>query len=86
MANKKTTNQTITVKVNEENPEPLEVIAQSIIEVAEAFKKIQNSRLSKRVIVLLIKDMTRNIGINEIEAILDAVPKLESYYLKSVKK
>lgn len=74
--------QTITIKSNEENPEPIELIAQSIIEISEAFKKIENSRLSKRAIILLIKDRCNGIGMTEIETILDVVPKLKDYYIK----
>jgi DNA-directed RNA polymerase beta' subunit len=78
--------QVVTIKSDEENPEPLEVIAKSIIEVSDAFQKIHESRLKKRVIVLLIKDMTQGIGITEIETILDVVPKLKDRYLKAVAK
>lgn len=77
-------NQTVTIKSNEENPEPIEIIAQSIINVATAFEKISQSRLSKRAVVLLIKDATRNISINDIEVILDVVPRLKDIYLKKV--
>lgn len=79
---------TVTVKTDEKNPEPLELIARSIIEVAAAFKKIEDSKLNQRVIVLLLSDMlkSRGIGINQIEAILWAAPRLESHYLKQLPK
>lgn len=83
MAN--TNKQTITVKSDEQNPEPLELIAQSIIEVADAFQKINNSRLKRRAVVLLLKDMT-NLGVREIELILDCAPKLKDYYTKQLPK
>lgn len=86
MAKKLSKTQTITVKSNEENPEPVELIAQAVIDIAAAFKRLENSRVKKRVIVLLLKDMTHGIGITEIETILDAVPKLETYFLKQVPK
>jgi len=41
--------QTIKVKTNEENPESIELIAQSIINVSEAFEKINSSPLKRRV-------------------------------------
>lgn len=78
--------QTITVKSNEENPEPIEIIAQAVIDVSDAFKKIENSRLSRRAIVLLIKDRCNGIGITEIETILNVVPKLKDYYIKQLPK
>lgn len=78
---KKASTQTITVKVKEENPEPLELIAQSIIDLAEAFKKIETSPLKRHTIVLLLKDRT-GLSQRDINAVLDAAPKLADYYTK----
>lgn len=78
--------QTITIKSNEENPEPLELIAQSIIKVSEAFAKISTSRLKQRVIVLLIRDMNASLKISDIEAVLNTVPKLKDHFIKQVTK
>lgn len=78
--------QTITVKSSEENPEPIELIAQSIIDISDAWKKIENGRLAKRAIVLLIKDRCVGIGITEIETILNVVPKLKDFYIKQLPK
>lgn len=50
--------QQITVKVKEENPEPLELLAQSIIDLSEAFRKIEAGPLKRRTIVLLLQDAT----------------------------
>lgn len=83
--NVKSANQTITVKVNEENPEPLEVIAESIIQVADAFCKVKNSRLSQRAILLLIKDIIPpkyKVGMTEIQEVLNAAAKLKQHYIK----
>ena len=82
-------NKTITVKSNEENPEPLELIAQSIIQIAEAYKKVNDSRLRKRAILLLIKDAIPakyKVGINEIELVLDAAQSLKAHYIKDLPK
>lgn len=76
--------QTVTINTNEETPEPMELIAQSIIDVSVAFEKIQKSRLSKRAIVLLIKDCHKDLSIFDIERILDIVPKLKDVYLKKI--
>lgn len=75
--------QTVTIKTNEENPEPMEIIAQSIIQVSDAFVKIQKSRLSQRAIMLLIKDTT-GLAMRDIEIVLNAVPKLKDIYLKKI--
>jgi hypothetical protein len=74
----------ITVRVNETKPEPLEVLAASIIEVAAAYKKLDQSRLKRRVVVLLIKDLTQNnVSITDIERVLDAVPLIADKYIKA---
>lgn len=77
--------QTITVKVNEQNPEPLELIAKSIIEISDAFKKIETGPLKRKTIVLLLRDVT-GLPQRDINAILDAAPKLKDYYVKELKK
>lgn len=82
---KANTKQTITVKSNEQDPEPLELIAKSIIELSDAYAKINNSRLKKRAVVLLLKDMT-GLGMHEIETILDAAPRLKDFYTKALPK
>jgi hypothetical protein len=77
--------QTITVKTNEENPEPLEVLAKAIIEVSEAAQKFQNSRLKSRAILVLIKDMT-SLSMRDIETVLNAAAKLKDVYIKELPK
>ncbi len=79
---------TISVTTNEENPEPVELIASSIIGVAEAFEKINNSRLSRRAVILLLHDLIGPTKINkkQIELILDNAPLLKKYYIKDLPK
>lgn len=80
---KKTMLQTIKIKSNEANPEPLEIIAKAIIDVSNAFEAIQKSRLSQRAVVLLIHDKTK-IAQRDIIEILDIVPRLKDIYLKKI--
>jgi len=75
--------QTVTIKTDEENPEPIELIAQAIIDLSDAFKKIESSRLTKRAIILLIKDRCY-VNMKDIEIILDIAPKLKDYYIKKL--
>lgn len=77
--------QTITVKTNEQNPEPLEVLAQSIIEVSEAAQRFNNSRLKSRAILVLIKDIT-GLSMRDIETVLNAAAKLKDVYIKDLPK
>lgn len=79
---------TITVKTDEENPMPIELIAESIAQVSDAFKKIKESSLTERAIVLLLNDMIPSrygVGIKEIEAVLKYAPLLKDIYLKPKK-
>ncbi len=80
--------QAVKVKLDEENPESIELIAKSIIQVSEAFEKINSSPLKRRAIVLLLQDAigVGRIGKSEIELILDHAPKLKNYYLKELNK
>lgn len=82
---KKSTTQTITVKSNEENPEPLEILAQAIIDLSNAFKKIEDGPLAKRTIVLLLQDAT-GLPQSAIKKVLEAAPKLKDWYVKELKK
>lgn len=73
------------VKQNPINPEPIEIIAQAIIDVANGFKVLNSSRLSRRTIVLLLQDAT-GLPQKQIGLILDAAPRLAETYLKKEDK
>ncbi len=75
---------TINLKTKEGEEElPLEILVEHIQKLSDAGVQIQNSRLKSRVIVLLLKDIT-GLGVREIEAVLFALPKLESQFLKPI--
>ncbi|MDE2233907.1 MAG: hypothetical protein KGJ90_07445, partial [Patescibacteria group bacterium] len=58
----------IKVKKNEENPETPEVMAASIITIADAFEKLMMSgKLEQRAIVALLKDMPGMQAIGKVE-------------------
>lgn len=59
-----------------------EPIIISIQEVADAFNKIKNSKLSEKAILLLIKDAC-GVPMHEIEKVLNAAATLDKRYLKS---
>lgn len=71
----------IKVQQNVENPEPVEVIARAVIDVAEAFKKISAGRLKRHTIVVLIKDQT-GLSQRDINQVLDACENLAKEYTK----
>lgn len=66
---------------NEVDPEPVEIIAQHIADVADAMKAINSTRLSRRAICLLVRDQT-GLGICDISKVLDSLSDLEKDYLK----
>lgn len=71
------------IKKDKDNPEPTEVIAKAIIEVAEAARKLNGSKLKRRAVVLLLKDMTGNsVSNRDIEMVLDCAAELDKRYIK----
>jgi hypothetical protein len=74
----------IKVIKNEENPETPEVLAASIIKVAEAFESLLATPLKEHGIIALLKDMPgmQIVGKREIKLILSNLKKLRSYYVK----
>jgi len=75
---------TITVKVNEQNPEPLDILAKAIIDVSDGFDKINKSKLTRKAIVLLLQAAigVSHISQKNINDVLDYAPKLKSIYTK----
>lgn len=63
------------------NPIPLTVLAEHIAKLSVFGKHIKESRLKRRVIVLLLHDMT-GVNMGSIQSILDALPLLEKEFLK----
>lgn len=47
---------TITVETSEENPIAVELIADAIISISDSIRKMNNTRLSKRALLILIAD------------------------------
>ena len=79
---------TIKVKTNEENPEPVEIIADAIIRVAEGFEKMKASPLTERAIILLLHDAigSAHITKKQIGYVLNYAPLLKEHYIKKAKK
>ncbi len=59
----------------------LEAMADNIAKISVIGKQLENSELSQRAILLLIKDITKQ-DMYQIDMVLKALPKLESVYLK----
>lgn len=91
----KVTTKTITVKTDEENPLPVEIIAEAIIKISDAFEKINKGNLSRRALLLLIHDNCGTAGyghkkakptMKQIEEVLESVASLKKAYIKELKK
>lgn len=74
----------VKIKKNPENPESAELLAQSVIQVAEGFQKILNTPLNRRALIILLQDGigATKITKGQIELVLDALPRLKGWYIK----
>ena len=75
----------IKIKKNEEAPESVELLAQSIVQVAEGFQKVLTSPLSHRALIVLLHDGigTAKISKSQIKLVLEALPRLRGWYMKN---
>lgn len=74
----------IKIKKNEEAPESVELLAASIVQVAEGFQKVLNSPLSQRALVVLLQDGigASYVSKSQIKLVLEALPRLKAWYIK----
>jgi hypothetical protein len=75
----------VLIKIEDELEESTELIARSIIHIAESFEKIEKGALSQRAIILLIHDACGGkVGKTQIELVLKNISKLRDYYIKDI--
>jgi hypothetical protein len=74
----------IKIKKSEDEPETTELLARSIVQVAEGFEKIRKGRLNQRAIIVLLHDGigAANITKRQIMLVLDNLPRLKAWYIK----
>jgi len=74
----------IRISKSDENPETTELLASSVVKVAEAFEKIQKSPLRQRAIVVLLQNGigAGRITKSQIQLVLDNLPRLKAWYVK----
>ena len=67
-----------------ENPESLELLASSVVRVADGFEKLLNSSLHERAYLTLLHDYigAGKITKKQIKLVLDSLPRLKSWYIK----
>lgn len=80
-------NKNIKIKKNEETPESVELLAQSVIQVAEGFEKLQQTPLTQRALIVLLHDGigAGKITKGQIQLVLEALPRLKGWYIKKTK-
>ena len=74
----------IKIKKDEEQPESVELLAKSVIQVAEGFQKVLNSPLRERGLIVLLHDGIGATKITkaQIKLVLEALPRLKGWYVK----
>lgn len=73
---------TVTVKQNTENHIPIEILADSILEISNGVRKMRSGRLTDKAIILLISDNC-TVGKPAIKEVLESMQSLSFRYLKS---
>lgn len=69
------------IQAKDQQEVPAEVIAQSLVEISDAAKKLANGRLKREAIVTLIKDKT-GIHKTQINTVLDSLETLKHDWLR----
>jgi len=75
----------VKVRKDEINPETPEILAASIIKIADAFERLMSSKeLTDRAIIALLKDMPGMtvVGKTEIKIVLNNLKRLKGYYVR----
>lgn len=82
---------TVTVKQPDTDEVPTEVLAESIITIAQGIRKLRNGRLNDRALFLLIQDAAPSVGsrygrtpvsLKEIRAVIDGIDSLEATFIR----
>lgn len=68
-----------------EEPLPVKIIEDAIVEIAAGMRAINNTRLTRKAVVVLLHDYSK-LAKRDIEAVLDAMENLEAAYLKKASR
>lgn len=74
----------IKIVKDQQNPESVELLAKSIVQIANAFEQILNSSLKMKTFEVLLLDMIGAGKINrtQIRLVLENLPRLKAWYIK----
>ena len=75
----------VKIRKTEGAEESTELLASSIVKVSECFEKILSTPLKERGLVVLLHDAigTAKISKQQIRLVLDALPRLKAWYIKT---
>ena len=71
----------IKVVKNQDKPEPTEVLAEAIVRIGSAMKKLEESGLNEYAISVLLQHETK-ISMRDIRLILNSMKKLQGWYCR----
>ena len=74
----------VRIKKDELKPESVELLAKSVVQVANGFNKLFEIGLTKSCILILVRGIIGESKItkSKVRLVLDALPRLKSWYLK----
>jgi hypothetical protein len=77
----------IKIKKDDIAPESAELLARSIIEVADASKQLVEGGLSMRALIVLLQDCIgeSRISKSQIKLVLENLPRLKGWYCREAK-
>lgn len=75
----------IKIKKDEEAPESVELLAQSIVQVSDGFAKVLSTPLTQRALIVLLHDGIGQgkITKSQIKLVLDNLPRLKAWYIRN---
>jgi hypothetical protein len=74
-------NKKVIVKQEPEKPVEVEVLAQAIVEIGKASKRLASSALNRKAVIVLLSHDT-GLGQGVIKTVLDSIANLEATYLR----
>ena len=82
----------VEIKQNEENVISMEVLADNIVSISEGIKKLLNTQINRKTLLILIHEACPKAGVGykkskpsvkEIDAVLQGIENLKSKHLKT---
>lgn len=69
------------IKQDPKNPVPAEVIADALIKLSRAIKVLEETKLNRRAIVILLSHSSR-VNMTDVEKVVDSLASMETDWIK----